>query len=453
MTSAATREAEVVVVGAGLAGLVAARELAAAGASVLVLEARARVGGRTLDLPLEDGQMAELGGQWIGPTQRAIAELARSLGVASHPTHDVGEALTEFRGHLLRHSGEPPLDPPVIAQVARAHDELDRMADRVPLEAPWWAEDALEWDGQTLWSWIERNVESSAARELLALEAVGVWGAEPSALSLLHALFEIHSAGTFDTMIEVRGGAQQTRLLPGAQTVSLRLAEELEARVVLSTPVRRIEHDETGARVLADGLTVRAQRVILAVPPVLCGRIAYDPPLPAARREINRRMRAGAVVKVAAVYNEPFWRSDGLSGRAQSDRGPVGETTDNSLGDGSQGILVGFVAGRHATSLATHSPEERRQAVLASFERLFGPRAARPERYLEQSWVEEEWTEGAYAGHFGPGGWTRLGHALRPPVDRLHWAGAETATVWAGYMDGAVRSGCRAAAEALDRLV
>ncbi|MGI8595994.1 MAG: flavin monoamine oxidase family protein [Thermoleophilaceae bacterium] len=435
------------VVGAGIAGVVAAHDLVAASVPTIVLEARNRVGGRALDVPIADDKVVELGAQWIGPAHEAVGELANSLGLETHATYDIGESVTELGGLLSRRAGQESRHRPIAAEAARI--DLDRLAHEVPLEAPWEAARGREWDGQTLWSWIERNVADERARKLLRLEAVGVWGTDPTELSLLHALFEIRSAGSFEAMTSVRGGAQESRLTAGAQALPRRLAERLGERVMLSTPVRMIARESGGAIVSGDEMTVRCQRVIVALPPPLAAFIDHQPPLPAAREELNRRMRLGAVIKVAAVYDEPFWRSAGLSGQALSDRGPVSETVDSSPADGSPGVLTAFVAGGNARLLGVEPAAKRRREILASLGRLFGARAANPDRYLEVAWAEEEWTRGAYAGYFGPGGWTRFGHALRRPVGRLHWAGAETSTVWAGYIDGAVRSGHRAAAEVL----
>jgi monoamine oxidase len=197
---------------------------------------------------------------------------------------------------------------------------------------------------------------------------------------------------------------------------------------------------------------VRARRVVLAMPPVLTARIAYSPALPGFRDQLTQRMIQGAVWKVMAVYPEPFWRAEGLSGQALSDTGPVALTFDNSPPDGSPGVLLGFLEAEEARQAGLLDPAERRRRVLDAFGRLFGPRARTPERYIERSWAEEEWTRGCYGCYLPTGGWTGFGKALRAPVGPLHWAGAETATVWSGYMDGAVRSGERAAAEALAAL-
>ena len=453
MSEPATHEADVVVVGAGLAGLVAARELTAAGASVVVVEARDRVGGRVLNHDLGGGKVVEVGGQWIGPTQDRLAALAQQVGVETFPTHVEGENVIEYRGRLRRYRGAiPRINPVVLVDVERAQRRLNRLARRVPLDAPWEAPDAERLDGQTAASWLRRNLATSAGRMLLELGIEAVWAAQPEDLSLLHVLFYIHSAGSLDMLFETEGGAQQERFVGGSQRVALRMAEELGARVVLGAPVRRIEHGAEGVTVHADGVVARGKRALVAIAPTLAGRIGYDPPLSGYRDQLTQRMPMGTVVKCMAIYDEPFWRSEGLSGQGTSDTGPVKVTSDNSPPDGSPGVLLGFLEGRHARELGRASAEQRRAAVIDSFTRLFGPRAARPDAYVEKLWAEEEFTRGCYGCHMPTGAWTSYGRALRPPIGPLHWAGAEYATVWNGYMDGAVRSGEAAARELVERL-
>jgi monoamine oxidase len=453
VSEAATHEADVVVVGAGLAGLVAARGLSAHGASVVVLEARDRVGGRILNHELGDGKVVEVGGQWIGPTQDRLAALARELGVETFPTHNEGENVIEYRGRLRRYEGAiPRINPVVLVDVERAQRRLNRLARKVPLDAPWEAPNAERLDGQTAAAWLRRNLATSGGRMLLELGIEAVWAAQPEDLSLLHVLFYIHSAGNLDLLFETGGGAQQDRFLGGSQLIALRMADELAERVVPGAPVRRIEHGADDVTLHGDGVLARGKRALLAIAPTLAGRIAYDPPLSGYRDQLLQRMPMGTVIKCMAVYDEPFWRSEGLSGQGTSDSGPVKVTYDNSPPDGSPGVLLGFLEGRHARELGRASEAERRAAVLGSFSRLFGPRASRPEAYVEKLWAEEEYTRGCYGCHMPTGAWTSYGRALRPPIGPLHWAGAEYATVWNGYMDGAVRSGEAAARELLEQL-
>jgi len=462
-------EADVAIVGAGLAGLVAARQLVAAGVQPLMVEARDRVGGRLLNHEIGGGKIVEVGGQWIGPTQDRIAALAAELGVATFPTYDEGREVMEMGGRrttftnfndigvgLLRDLSKA-MSPLALVDFEQARLRLDRMAKQVPLEAPWQAPKARLWDGQTFATWIRRNVRTTAARNLFELLTEAVWAAEPADVSLLHILFYTRSGSGLDSLIGTDGGAQQDRFEGGSQRLALLMAEELGEHLRLGAPVRRIEHGDEGVVVYADGgsagpLSVRAQRAVVAVPPTLAGRIAYDPPLPALRDQLTQRMPQGSVIKTMAIYEQPFWRREGLSGQGMSDVGPARVTFDNSPPDGSPGVLLGFLEGRFARHWATRPPAERREAILAGHARLFGARAEQPVEFVERVWAEEEWTRGCYGCLMTTGGWTEYGRALREPVGRLHWAGAETATVWNGYMDGAVRSGERVAAELLPQL-
>ena len=444
------READVVIVGAGLAGLTAARDVQAQGATALVLEARDRVGGRTLNEPLGDGKVVEVGGQWIGPGQDRMAAVAREMGVDTFPTHSAGENVIEFHGRLTRYRGTiPRIGPHVLADVAQAQLKLNRLANTVPLDAPWTAKNARKLDSQTFATWLRRNVYTAGGRALIELSIEAVWAAEPADLSLLHVLFYTHSAGKYERLLDTDGGAQQDRFVGGAQLVSIRLAERLGDAVCLNEPVRGIEHGPDGVTVHADNLTVRGRRAVVALPPTLTSRIAYHPPLPGHRDQLTQRMPQGSVMKCMAVYDEPFWRNDGLSGQATSDTGPAKIVFDNSPPDGSPGVLLGFLEGERARMLGRLPADERRRAVMDGLQRLFGARAAKPEQFIERSWAEEEWTRGCYGCYMPPGAWTSFGDALRAPIGPIHWAGAETATVWHGYMDGAVRSGERAAREAL----
>jgi len=446
LVAARVLEADVIVVGAGLAGLTAAREITSAGSSVVVLEARDRVGGRVSNESLGDGRIVELGGQFIGPTQDRIAALAHELGVETFPTYGEDRSLLEFDGRLSRFTGTiPRLPSAVLLDVEQARRRLDRMAREVPLDEPWKAPRAAEWDAQTLWSWLQGATYTDGARSLFDLVAGTLWGAESPDLSLLHVLFYIHSAGGFNILVDTEGGAQQDRFVGGSQRVADRMAEELGESVVLGAPVRRIEHGGDSVLVEADGVRARGASVIVSVPTTLAGRIVYDPPLPGFRDQLTQRMAHGALTKCAAVYAEPFWRADGLNGQVVSDRGPAKLIFDNSPPDGTPGILMGFIDGRQALEHAELSPEERRRTVLDCFARVFGPRAAEAEHYVERIWAEEEWSRGGPVCSMPCGGWTSYGPALREPIGRIHWAGAETAVVWNGYMDGAVRSGEAAA--------
>jgi monoamine oxidase len=443
-------EADVVVVGAGLSGLRAARAIVDSGREAVVLEARDRVGGRLLNATLGEGVTVDVGGQWVGDDHTRVQRLAGELGVEMFPQFGAGRNLLDVGGVRRRYRGTiPRLSPRVLWDIFLARRGFDRLAKAVSSEAPWAAERAADLDRQTLAGWVGENVRTQIARDLLGLAGRTVWGTGPDELSMLHVLFYVNSAGGFDKLIDTEGGAQQDRLDGGAQLLPLGLAESLGGRVRLGAPVRGIEQRGDSVRVSADGVEVEARRAIVALPPTIASRIEFDPPLPERRRALGERLLPGALTKCMALYEEPFWRADGLSGEAVTDAGLVTLTFDSSPRDGSAGVMLGFVGGPEARQMAAMGQVERREAVLGCFVRLFGPQAADPVGYAEQAWAAEEWSGGGPTSNFGPGGWTELGPTLREPVGRIHWAGTETATVWSGYMEGALQAGERAAADVL----
>jgi monoamine oxidase len=446
-------EADVVVVGAGLAGLGAARELERGGASVVVLEARDRVGGRVLSEPIGGGEQTEVGGQWVGPTQIRVLDLIEELGLETFPTHTEGSNLLELDGRLRRYSGTiPRLGPAALADIALARWRIDRMARRVDPDAPWETPGADSLDSRTFATWLRHGMRTRTARRLMTMAGRTVWGAEPAEMSLLHVLFYLRSGHGFDRLMDVEGGAQQDRLVGGSQLLATGLADLVGGPVELGAPVDRIAEDSAGLRVEAQEVTVRARRAIVAVPPSLRARIAFEPPLPPDHAQLAERIVPGWLIKCTAVYDEPFWRREGLSGEAISDAGPATLTFDNSPPGGSPGVLIGFVGGADARRHSKLPTSQRRRAMLDGFARLFGPRARAAERFIELDWARQRWSAGGPTANMPPGGWTSVGPALREPVGRVHWAGTETAGEWSGYMDGALRSGERAAAEVMAAL-
>jgi len=407
------------------------------------------VAGFVVRLP-HRSDLAEVGAQWVGDDHERVRRLAGTLGVELFPHHGAGKNLLDLGGTRRRYRGTiPRLGPRALWDVFIARRRFDRLAKTVGAASPWAAERAAELDRLTLAEWIEENTRTQVARELLGLAGRTIWGTGPEELSMLHVLFYVASAGGFDKLIDTEGGAQQDRLDGGAQLLALGLAGSLGTGVRLGVPVRRIEQGDGEVRVLADGVEIAAGRAIVALPPALAAGIEFDPPLPERRVELARRFRPGRVSKCMALYETPFWREDGLSGEAVTDAGPVTLTFDSSPRDSSVGVLLGFVGGPEADEMGGMGGDERRTAVLGCFARLFGPRAKSPLDYAEREWAAERWTGGGPTSNFGPGGWTECGPVLREPVGRIHWAGTETATVWSGYMEGALQAGERAAAEAL----
>jgi monoamine oxidase len=442
-------QVDVVVVGAGMAGLIAARDLLVAHVSVLVLEARNRVGGRLLNHTLANGSVVELGGQWVGPTQDRVLALAEELGLGLFPTYVEGEHFLAMDGSVKRYVGEDfALPEDALADVGETWEHLRKMADEVPLDEPWRAENADTWDAQTVETWLVANTKTEIGLGYWRTIVPALFSAETAEMSLLHFLFYCRSGGTLDRLVATHGGAQESRLEGGSQQLALRLADRLGDAVRLASPVGAIRQDDRTVEVTHDGGVVKAGRAIVAVPPTLAGRIRYSPALPPLRDQLTQQVPMGYVTKVQIAYPEPFWRAEGLSGSVFS-LDEVSIIFDNSPPDLGCGVLLGFLEGRHARRAGKLPPKERKELILSVFAKFFGPRAADPEEYVERDWAAEEWSRGCYGGRFGPGVWTGYGEALREPVGRIHWAGTETAEVWNGYMDGAVRSGERAAREVL----
>jgi monoamine oxidase len=457
----AVRRADFIVVGAGFAGLTAAREIMKAGRSVIVVEARDRVGGRVLNHAFPGGDQGEAGAMYVGPTQNRILALMDQLGIGKFDAYLTGNNVAIIQGDRSEYSdtgptGTAPNDPTIVAELAAVVTQLNEMSKEVPVDAPWASARAAEWDGQTLESWIRDNTQTERFRSLLPVATRPIFGTEARDLSLLFTLFYIaasgdeRNVGTFDRNFNSRNGAQMWRIQGGSQVVAFKIAEELgAARVKLNSPVRRIEHTASGVTVRTDKHVYAGSRVIVAIPPALAGRIAYDPPMPMLRDQLTQRVGQGALTKVGAVYDRPFWRDKGLNGTALSTDHLVNVTFDDSPEDGSPGAMVGFVGGDNARIYARMSEAERRERVLGDFAAFFGDEARNALEFFDKQWPEEVWSRGGPVGVHGPGTLMEYGPALREPVGRIHWAGTETSTYWNGYMDGAVRSGERAAKEVL----
>jgi monoamine oxidase len=457
------RTADIIVVGAGLAGLTAARQIVAAGKSVLVLEAQNRVGGRTLNEDIGNGQVADLGGTFIGPTQDHVAALIKELGIPTFPTYSTGNNV--FVGSDGRREefasdtpvfGTAPADPLVAPDIVAVVAQLDSMASEIDVNKPWAHPKAAEWDGQTMESWIKQN--SSGSKDFMDLVSAAtepIFGAEAREISLLYVLFYIASSGdeqnpgTFERNFNTAGGAQETRIEGGAQLISIKMAQQLGKRVMLKAPVRRIDQGRFGVRVWTEKFYVAGKRVIVAMPPALAGHIIFHGGMTDLRDQLMTRIPQGTLRKFEAIYEKPFWRDKNLSGQVVSNIGPIKVTFDASPKDGNPGVILGFIGGTEARTWTPRSVEDRKKACLDNLVKYFGDEAANIKDFREKDWAADPYARGCPVGVLPPGTLIDFGPALTAPVGKVHWAGTETSNYWCGYMDGAVRSGERAAAEAL----
>ncbi|WP_280438059.1 flavin monoamine oxidase family protein [Nocardia carnea] len=446
---------DIVVVGAGLAGLTAARAVRASGLRVHVLEARDRVGGRTVNHDLGDGHIVEAGGQFVGPTQDHVLELAAELGVTAFPSYNEGSNTYVKNGKTRRFDHGVPPDPLALADVGLLVARLDRLSRTIPVDEPWRAPNARALDAVTLTSWARRGAMTDGGLDLLNVLLGSAFGGSATDASALFGLWYFAGAGnertpgTVARMMDVVDGAQESRFVGGSQRLSLLLAEELGDALTLRAPVRRIDQNASQVVVHTDDAEWTARRVIVTAPPVLATRIAWNPVLPAPQEALFQRMHFGTLAKFEAVYPEPFWRSEGISGQGvfRDPSAPVCSMFDNSPPDGGPGVLMGFVGAQQWRNWAPKSPRERRGAVLRAFSAVVGARALQPIDCIEKDWTAEEWTRGGPTSVLAPGVLTELGRWRDVPFGRVHWAGAEHADYWNGFMDGAVRSGKQVAAE------
>ncbi|MFF7774867.1 flavin monoamine oxidase family protein [Streptomyces tanashiensis] len=444
---------DVVVVGAGLSGLTAAHHLARRGHSVVVLEAADRLGGRTLNLDVAEGVVADGGGQWIGGLHTRVLALVEELGLSTFDTYMTGRTLSLRRGRRKTFQGTvPPLSPLAIADFAQVRYRLERMARSVPAATPWTARKAAAWDGTTLGHWLDANSRFRESRRLLTLCFTLMLCEDPHRTSLLKVLHSIRTCGGIDFMVNTRNGAQETRIAGGTHRLSTALAERLGDRVVLGSPVTGIRQDHTGVLVRSALRDVRCRRVIVAMTPADAARITFSPGLPTRRAALQHVWHNGTESKVFAVYDRPFWRESGLNGSALTDLPVAHFVVDSSPPDGSVGILLAFVGtagsgpGLTWTDAVLDDPAARQEALLKDLVALFGPEAARPVRVVEQSWVDEPWIAGCVSTR-APGVMTRYTDAVTTPVGRIHWAGTEAAPEFEGYLEGAVRAAERAVDE------
>ncbi|GIH93437.1 flavin monoamine oxidase family protein [Planobispora siamensis] len=445
-------EVDVVVVGAGLAGLLAARRLHQAGMNVVVCEAKDRLGGRMLTTTSTAGLPVDAGAAWVGPGQKAVLALLEELGIALVPQYDDGANLLHMDGRTHRYQGSvPPVGLMGLFDLGRAQYALDRMAHRLG-PPPWHGAYARRLDAQTFGGWMRRHVHTHAGRMVLEAAAAGGFGCRPEALSLLAFAAHVGGAGGLSSLLEV-SGALKYRIAGGAGSLTGRLAADLDGRILTGHPITHISRTDHTACVSGPGSApVTARHVLITTDPATAQAIAHDPPLPTARADLQRRWQMGHASKSHLIYSRPWWRDQGLTGAAVTDRGLARMTFDVSPPDpDAPGVLLAFVDLGDVDDpdlLRPGATPERERRVLDDLEALFGEHVRAPLDYLEHDWAAEPWQSGCVPAP--PPGLLASHHPwLTQPIGPLHWAGAETSYLWEGHMEGAVRSADRAVTEIL----
>lgn len=441
-------QVEVIIVGAGLSGLMAALTLQKSGKRIVVLEAQPRVGGRVLT-SYSHGNMIEYGAQFVSPHQPRIQKLLLEYGLSTTSTYNKGATLYAFGDKKKwSHTGLPSFSIFTLWDYFGMQHLLKKLLHEVDTKKPWDAKSAEKLDSVTLQSWLETVMESEYAKTFYRVMSEEGLCVNSDEISVLDLLWDLKSTGSLKDMLT----AEDEWITEGASTLPNRMADSLGSCIKLNEPVQRIRWSNSNIQIFTNKRTWIGKKVIMAIPPIFTSKIIYEPRLPVDREQISQCINQGNAIKCILVYNYPFWRQHGESGTVFYDKGPIKQIIDISPPSQNKGVLAAFIIGEDARRLGDLSLHSRKVEILECLGYLMGDMALSPTHYFEKDWSADPWAMGGYGAHLAPGVLTNLGEALLKPIGPIHWAGTETATEWRLFMEGALEAGERAAFEVLDSL-
>ncbi|XP_041363842.1 probable flavin-containing monoamine oxidase A [Gigantopelta aegis] len=463
-----SNECDVIVIGAGLSGLTAAYHLKKKDPNLhlLVLEAKDRVGGRTVTVPLKSADGTDywdLGGQWVGRSQPHIMWLLEELQLNTYLQYTEGKKFMQLGDEKIRTyiSNIPTFSLCGLLDLFNFANKINKMASLVSVEDPWSCPHAAEWDAMTLETYKKKTIWTKAVSDLIDAAGRTILGMESSQISLLFYLTYVSGAGGLKNLTEAGDyTGQEMKIKGGLQQVSRKLVVNIGGENIrLGEPVLSVA--QTGDNVsvtTVSGVKYHCQKLIMAVPPTVIGKISFRPDLPAFKREVIRHMQPGSVVKVIITYQKAFWRHEGFSGEILTNGGPSPTSgcsssplcvVYDSTSANDNPALVAFIGGYQAVEWMQRTATERKQCVLVQLSTFLGDEVFEPLQYIEKDWSTEPYSEGGPVCAMAPGSMQYFSRGLREPIDRIHFAGTESATVWFGFLNGAIQSGLRAATEVL----
>lgn len=446
---------QVIIIGAGFSGIAAAKKLHEAGIPFLVLEARERLGGRVYTKQIKEDLYLDFGGQWIGPSQDRMYALCEELGIHYYDTYDQGYNVLDINQQIKKFKGLiPKMDFLSLINLDYVLKKLERLAKSIPLENPWLHPKALEFDSISLGAFIISHCKTSSCKKVLTLALETVFAAELNEVALLHALFYFKSGRDLNTLINIKNGAQLHRIEGGMQCIVDAMAKPFIDKIIFNKPVEKIFTEGGKKKISGVDFSFTAEKIIMAIPPTLAGKINFYPMLSSAKKQLIDRIAMGQVGKCFMVYEKPFWRTSGFSGQAFADNNsPFQSMFDASPKDSKYGIILAFTIANRAKAYFENTKEKRKESMLRKLVAYFGKEAETPMFYEDFNMTDEAWSRGCYAGLYPTGAWTGFQDAYAKTENDIYWAGTEASKVWYGYIEGAVRAGEKAAEKIIKELI